>query len=156
MTNQYAPAHTTDDGSAVAVPGARVDVALLVLRVGLGIVMVAHGVQKFMQGMEGTAGFFGSLGIPMPQVAAPLVAGLEVVGGIALVLGVLTRVFAALMTVSLLVALFTVHLGAGFYVADGGYEFVLILAVGMIALVIAGPGRYSLLGGVQRVPAFLR
>lgn len=144
------------DTTVTRSPAVRVDAALLVLRVGLGIVMIAHGLQKFAGGLDGIAGFFGSLGIPAPELAAPFVATLEVVGGAAVLVGVLTRVFAALLAITLVVAIFTAHLSAGFYAADGGFELPMLAAFGMVALVIAGPGRYSVLGGLERVPAWAR
>lgn len=150
-TSERTSNHTSERGN-----GGRFDVAILVLRLGLGIVMLAHGLQKFGQGMDGVSSFFGSVGIPLPAVAAPVVAGIETVGGIALIVGVLTRIVAALLAVSSTVALFTVHIGAGFFVADGGYELVLLLAIALVAVIIAGPGRFTVVNGVRGIPAILR
>lgn len=119
--------------------------AILILRLIVGIVFVAHGGQKlFMMGFGGVAGFFGSLGIPLPMVAAIGVTLLELVGGLALILGIGTRYVAALLVLDMLVAIVTVHLTNGFFVSDGGYELVLLLAAGALFFALAGPGQFSL------------
>lgn len=119
--------------------------AILILRVTVGIIFVAHGGQKLlMMGFGGVAGFFGSLGIPMPMIAAVVVTLLELVGGLALILGIGTRYVAALLVVDMLVAMATVHVANGFFVSDGGYELVLLLAAGALYFAIAGPGHFSL------------
>lgn len=119
--------------------------AILILRIIVGIVFAAHGGQKlFMMGFDGVAGFFGSLGIPLPMIAAIVVTLLEFVGGLALILGIGTRYVAALLVMDMLVAIATVHLANGFFVSDGGYELVLLLAAGALYFVLAGPGVLSL------------
>jgi putative oxidoreductase len=119
--------------------------ALLILRIVVGIVFAAHGGQKlFMMGFDGVAGFFGSLGIPLPMVAAIVVTVLELIGGLALILGIGTRYVAALLVVDMLVALVTVHLANGFFVAANGYELVLLLAAGALYFALRGPGLFSL------------
>lgn len=127
------------------------DLGLLVLRVVVGIVFFMHGYQKvFGMGVGGVTGFFTSLGIPMPGVAALFVSYLELVGGALLVLGVATRLLGLALAGDMLVALFTVHLSKGFYASDGGYELVLTLAAAAIALALAGPGAYSVDAAVMR------
>lgn len=117
---------------------------LTVLRVVIGIVFIMHGIQKLGGGVAGTAGFFGSLGIPLPQVMAIIVIALELLGGIALVLGLGTRYVAPLLAVTMLVATFTVHLPNGFYAQNGGYEFTLTLLAATVALALAGSGEAAL------------
>ena len=83
----------------------------------VGIVFVMHGQQKlFEMGVGGVSGFFASLGVPAPQVAAVVVSLLETIGGVALILGVLTRLFGLLLTGDMLVALLLVHRPNGFFV----------------------------------------
>ena len=119
-------------------------VGLLVLRVVLGVVLAAHGWQKFNQyTLAGTASSFEQMGVPLASIVAPVVATLELVGGIALILGLLSRVFAALLAADMLGALFLVHLSAGIFVDNGGYELVAILAAGAAAIALAGPGKIS-------------
>jgi putative oxidoreductase len=116
---------------------------VLPLRLVIGLVFVMHGAQKlFGFGLAGTAGFLGSLGIPLPTVAAAVLIAVELLGGLALILGAGTRYVAAALAVEMLVALLTVHLRAGFFVPDG-MEFVLTLLAGCLTLVALGAGPWS-------------
>ncbi|WP_313814049.1 DoxX family protein [Glutamicibacter sp.] len=118
---------------------------LLVLRVALGVILTAHGWQKFSQyTIAGTTSSFEQMGIPAASVVAPIVASIELAGGIAVILGVFSRIFAALIALDMLGALFTVHLSAGIFVDQGGYELVAILAAAAIAIALAGPGKFAL------------
>ena len=119
---------------------------VLPLRLVLGLVFVAHGAQKlFGFGLAGTAGFLGSLGVPLPTVAAAGLITVELLGGVALILGAWTRTVAALLAADMLVAILTVHLRGGFFVPDG-VEFVLTLLGGCLALVGLGAGPGSVDG----------
>lgn len=122
----------------------RIDAALVLLRVVIGAVFVAHGAQKlFVFGFTGVSGFFGSLGVPAPTLMGPFIAILEFVGGIALVLGLLTRVVAGLIACDMLGAIAIVHFKNGFFLPKG-FEFVLVLCVANLVLLLAGGGAYSL------------
>jgi uncharacterized membrane protein YphA (DoxX/SURF4 family) len=93
---------------------------LLLLRAVVGLVFVVHGGQKlFGFGLAGTAGFLGSLGIPLPTIAAAGLIAAELLGGLALLLGAWTRIAALLLAADMLVAMLTVHLRGGFFVPDG-------------------------------------
>lgn len=127
------------------------DVALLVSRVALGVILLAHGWQKLNEWtLAGTAGAFGDMGIPAPTVAATFATGVEIIGGIALIIGILTPVVAVLNMVNLLGALLLVHAGNGVFVTDNGFELVLALSAGLVTIAILGAGKFSSDGLIGR------
>lgn len=139
-------------------PSARVSLGLLVLRVVVGAIFAAHGAQKVFEfTIPGTVGSFADMGVPMAEIAAPVVAFIELIGGILLILGFLTRPVSILLTIDMAVALVLVHLPAGLWVGDGGYEFVAVLGVAALALALTGAGRFSVDGAFLRgrAPAWL-
>lgn len=113
---------------------------LLVGRVVLGVIFVMHGIQKLGQGMGATAEGFASMGIPLAGIAGPGVILLELVGGVALILGALLPLFGTLLALNMLGALVLVHLSAGFFASDGGFEFVLALAGLSLVVGFSGGG----------------
>lgn len=117
---------------------------LTILRVVVGFLFAAHGWQKYNEWtIAGTQVAFGKMGIPFADVVAPTIATLELGGGIALIFGLFARPVAALLTLNMLGALLLVHLSAGVFVANGGYELVLLLGAAALAIAFAGPGRAS-------------
>lgn len=118
--------------------------AQLVLRLVLGITFLMHGLQKFQMGIGGVQSAFQQMGVPVAQLTGPLVAGIELIGGILLMLGLLTRPLALAHAVVAVSAAVIVHLPAGFYAAAGGYELVFVLAGASVALLLLGPGPWSL------------
>jgi len=117
---------------------------IALLRIVVGLTFFMHGLQKFQNGIDGVGGFFGSLGIPAPGFFALVVSLLEVVGGLALIAGLLTRFFGVLLAVDVVVALLLVHRPNGFFAGDGGIELVLLLAASGLALALTGPGALAL------------
>lgn len=116
---------------------------IAILRVTLGVVFVAHGIQKaVVWGVAGGAPFFREVGIPFATVAAPLVTAVEALAGLALLVGYRARLAAALLAVVALTALVMVHMPHGFFLPNG-VEFVLVLAAANIALALAGPGAWA-------------
>jgi putative oxidoreductase len=122
----------------------RIDLALAVLRVLVGVVFMAHGGQKlFVYGIGGVQGAFGQMGIPAASVVGPLTALVEFLGGLALVSGLLTRLAGLGLSIVMLGAIAFVHLANGF-MGPQGVEFPLTLMAASIAFAIAGAGRFSL------------
>jgi putative oxidoreductase len=116
-------------------------IALLIARVALGAIFIAHGWQKFTQmGIGGTAGFFESVGVPAAGIAAPVVATLELVGGAALVLGAALPVVGTLLALNMVGAIVFVHGANGLFADKGGYELVLALAAASLAIGFTGGG----------------
>jgi len=117
-------------------------------RVTAGLILMPHGAQKLFglfggYGVEATGQFFAAkLGLP---ASLALVAGLiEFFGGLLLALGLFTRLAAALVAGLMAVAAVTVHLPAGFFWTNGGYEYPLFWGLVALSFVLRGGGRYSL------------
>ena len=139
-------------------PVIRTDAALLLVRLVIGVTFLLHGVDK-LGDLTGTEQFFDGLGIPAAGVMAPFVAVTETVGGLMLIAGLLTPLAGFALAIDMLVAGLTQHAGKGFFVMDGGYELVLLLGIGCLALVAAGAGRFSIDAAVlrgERTPGWLR
>src|SRR3954471_15570638 len=119
--------------------------AAFILRVTLGIMFLAHaGLKLFVFTPAGTAQFFGSLGLPGALAYVVILA--EVVGGLALIAGVYSRIVALALTPVLLGAIFTVHGPAGFFFTNpkGGWEFLALWIVGLLAVALLGDGAYAM------------
>ena len=115
------------------------DLAVLLLRLGVGAIFIVAGWGK-LTGIEGTQGFFGELGIPMPVVMAWVVALTEFVGGIMVLLGLYIRIPTVLLAIVMLVAIFMVNLPQGF--AEMRLDLMLLLS--NLSLFFLGSGRYSI------------
>jgi len=134
--------------------GHRWEWGLLVARVVLGVIFIAHGYQKlFVMGVETVAGFFARIGIPAPGLFAWVVTLWELLGGLAVLVGVLTRWAALGLAVIMVVATLTVKLEVGLIAPPGrgtGYELDLALLALALMLVLAGPGKLSVEGDVLK------
>ncbi len=130
--------------------GGHRNAGLLITRVIIGAIMLAHGWQKvFDMGPDGFAAVLGSLGVPAPGFMTYVVMGVEIVGGAFLILGLFSRLSALLLTINLIVAILTVKLGVGLIAAPGsgaGAELDLALIAGFVTVLFSGPGSYSLDG----------
>lgn len=114
------------------------DLGLLLIRVGLGVVFFAHGVQK-LQGLDSVVGFFGALGLH--PLFAYLVAIVETLGGLAMIVGLWSHWAAKFLAIIMIVAIALVKGSKGFL---GGYEFDLMLLLAALGVLFTGPGKYSL------------
>ena len=120
------------------------DVSLLIARLGLGVIFIAHGWQKFSTwGIDGTQAAFAGMDVPLADVSAIVAATIELVGGIALLVGFATRVAGVLLFLNMLGAFFIVHVENGIYVGDGGFELVAALGAGALLLAAVGAGAFS-------------
>ena len=122
----------------------QIDLGLALLRVVTGVVFIAHGArQVFGGGVDGIASALGGPSVPLAGVVAPLVVFLELSGGLALIVGVLTRPIALALSGETLGALLLLHPPVGFSLPDG-YEFVFALLGAAAALAVLGAGGWSL------------
>jgi putative oxidoreductase len=120
----------------------------LAVRVGAGVIFAAHGAQKLFgwfggYGLEATAGWMESIGLAPGTLMAALAGGAEFFGGLLLIAGLLVRPTAVVLAITMLVAIFTVHLPNGLFMSNNGYEFGLALLVISISLAIRGAGSVS-------------
>jgi putative oxidoreductase len=113
------------------------DFALTLVRVGVALVFIYHGWMK-VNGMEGTLGFFSSLGIP--AFLTYFVAYVELLGGLALLAGMFVEFIAPIFAVIMFFAIYLVHFSKGFNNMAGGYEFQLLLLLSCIGLSFVGSG----------------
>ena len=131
----------------------------VVVRLIIGAMMFVHGWQKLTGGPAGFGEFLGSLGLPAPVVLAWAVTLLELVGGALLILGLATRVVAALMILELLGAIVLVTGERGLIAAEGvGYERDLAYIAGLLTTLLLGPGKPSVdhaLGLESKTPALV-
>lgn len=126
----------------------RAGYGLTVVRLFVGIIFAAHGAQKLFglfggYGIAGTAQYMESIGLAPGQLMAILAGGTEFFAGLALIIGLLVRPAALGLTILSLVAIFSVHISNGLFMANNGYEFALALLGGSIAVLVEGAGKLS-------------
>lgn len=120
----------------------------LALRVPVGIIFAAHGAQKLFgwfggYGLQGTGAWMDSIGLAPGVLMAFLAGAAEFFGGLALILGLLTRPAAAALAFAMLIAIFSVHFQHGFFMSNNGYEFALTLLAASVSLLFSGAGKVS-------------
>ncbi|MBU2863393.1 DoxX family protein [Reinekea forsetii] len=123
--------------------------AATLLRIPVGIILAVHGAQKLFAwfggfGLEGTGQWMASIGLNPGYLMALLAGSAEFFGGIALVVGLLTRPAALLSAFTMVIAIFWVHFSNGFLLTSNGYEYALALLAATAALTIQGAGSLSL------------
>ncbi|MDC3212418.1 DoxX family protein [Pseudoalteromonas distincta] len=124
-------------------------VVALILRVPVGLILAAHGAQKLFAwfggyGLEGTGQWMASIGLEPGYWLAMMAGSAEFFGGIALAIGLLTRPAAVVAGFTMLIAIFSVHISNGLFMANNGYEYALTLLVVTTVLAIQGAGSFSL------------
>jgi len=118
----------------------QLSLGLAALRLAVATIFIRHGAQKlFVYGFTGVTGAFTQMGVPFPGVMGPFIGLLEFFGGIALVMGFLTRLIALGFVFDMLAAILLVQLKRGF----SGYELEFLLLGSSVALLLTGAGRFS-------------
>ena len=120
--------------------------AVLLLRVIVGVTLIAHGYNHWRGGggIQGTARWFGGLGLKPPMIHAFMSVAVEIAAGVGLIVGLLTPFAAGAILGTMLVAGITHHRTNGFFVLKEGYEYVLMIGVVCLVLGLLGPGEWSL------------
>jgi putative oxidoreductase len=121
-----------------------INLGLLVLRIGIGVMFFAHGRQKVFGGMEGFAGMLKGFGFVPALFWANLAGYTELIGSILLVLGVIPRISAGMLFILIVVAALKVHLAKGFFLSSGGFEYTFVIASACLALILCGAGNIAL------------
>lgn len=120
------------------------DVALLLARILLGVVLIAHGWQKLVtNGIGATSQSFTEMGVPLPPVSATFAAVVELVGGALILAGAATAIVGLLVVLDMIGAAVLVHLSKGVFASDGGWELVGMIAAAALLVAATGAGRYS-------------
>ena len=126
------------------------DITHFGVRLSIGVIFIAHSIGKFEPGF---GGFVTSLGLPA-EMQIPIALA-ELIPGILLIIGVLTRISAALLSVIMIGAIFIVK-GATSLTGDGGVEYDVILLAASLVIVAIGPGRISLSHIIKKVPRLVQ
>ncbi|MFA6636202.1 MAG: DoxX family protein [Candidatus Omnitrophota bacterium] len=126
----------------------RIDLAMLLIRLSVGCVFVAHGSQKLFGlfngiGLEGTARIVEGLGFHYAYVTAGIWGGVEFAGGIFIILGILVRFSSGAIAVTMLIRMFKINLAYGFFFHNGGIEYNILVIAACIPLMLIGGGRWS-------------
>ncbi|GAA4511945.1 hypothetical protein GCM10023096_19300 [Nonomuraea ferruginea] len=127
------------------------DVAALIARVVIGVIFVAHGLQKWTAGLGAISAGFTEMGVPLPQASAAFATIVEVVCGVLLIVGLAVRISAALLLIDMIGALLFVHAAGGVFVTEGGWELVAALGAACLLLIALGGGRIGLDGIIHAV-----
>ena len=125
-----------------------IDLALLILRLGIGVMFFAHGMQMALglwggPGVEGFSKALAGMGFVMPLVWSYLAGYTTLLGGACLILGVIPRIASSFLFIFIAVAAFKVDISKGFFLQGGGFEYNFVIACACIAILLAGSGKYS-------------
>ena len=121
------------------------------IRASIGAIFIIHSLKKFDPSWQE---WLMSIGMP-PEMQLPIALA-EFIGGILLIIGVLTRVTGSVFAVILLGAIFHIRWENGFFVSQGGWEWDLVMLAAVLAIIVAGPGRISISHLVKKIPRFLQ
>ena len=122
------------------------------IRAALGITFLVHSIKKFDPSWQGW--LVESAGLPA-EMQLPIALA-EFIGGIFLLVGVLTRITGVVFSVILLGAIFHIRWENGFFVSQGGWEWDLVMLAAVLSIIAVGPGRISISHLVKKIPRFLQ
>ncbi len=125
------------------------DIAFMGLRTAIGVIFIVQGSGKFDPGV---AGFLINIGVPV-ELQIPIALA-ETIGGILLIIGVLSRISSSILSIIMLGAIFHVK-GASNLTGQGGYALDLMILAGVLLIIVAGPGRVSISHVAKKIPRFL-
>ncbi len=120
------------------------------LRISVGVLFIVHSLGKFDSGI---GGFFSSLGLPSEM--APLIGLLELIGGVLLIAGVLTRIASSLLAIEMLVVMVYLKKLQSFS-GKNGLELELLIFVILLTMIVLGPGRISVSNVIKKIPRFVQ
>jgi putative oxidoreductase len=124
------------------------DLAILILRVTVGVIFFAHGLQKLFgifggPGINGTASMLNGMGFAPAEIWAWALAVAETAGGFFLILGIMPKLCSFVIAAIMVIAIVKVHGPKGFFMMKGGFEYQLLIISACISLMISGGGKYS-------------
>ena len=127
----------------------------LPLRLIAGLIFTAHGSQKLFAwfggyGLDGTGQWMESIGLAPGYLMALMAGSVEFFGGLLLIVGFLTRPTSFVLTITMIIAIFTAHINNGLFMANNGYEFALALLAISISLMFGGAGKLSIDNAVAK------
>lgn len=122
------------------------DVVFMGLRSAIGVIFIVHGVSKFNTGFTD---FLNNIGLP-PEMQIPIALA-ELISGVLIIVGILSRISATMLSIIMLGAIFHVK-NAQNLTGQGGYEMDLILLASVLVIMVVGPGRISLSHIVKKIP----
>jgi len=126
------------------------DITHFGIRAAIGVIFIVQGSGKFSPGF---AGFLTNIGLPV-EMQIPIALA-ETIGGILLIIGVLSRISSSILCIIILGAIFHVK-GASNLTGEGGYAIDLMILAGCLAIIVAGPGRISISHIAKKIPRFLQ
>jgi putative oxidoreductase len=126
------------------------DIAFMGVRAALGVIFIVHGIGKFNPGFANALS--NGMGLPA-ELQIPIALG-ELIPGILLIIGVLSRFSASILSIIMIGAIFHVK-GASSLTGDGGVEFDLILLAASLLVIVAGPGKVSISHIIKKIPRYL-
>lgn len=124
------------------------DLAMLLLRIVIGVVFVAHGAQKLFGmfggiGLEGTSKIIEGMGMATPQIYAMIWACIEFIGGIFLIFGISARWAAVAIAFTMFIRLWKLNMVYGFFIENGGIEYNLMVIGACIPIILLGGGKWA-------------